>query len=335
MLELEWGALLSAALVALVLPWPLRRSLARLSVFDVPNHRSSHTKVTLRGGGIAQVVALAVGGIFAVLAGADGRVIGLMLTTTVLMGLVGLAEDLRGLPISVRAGSQLVIGMTLTSLAIHLDSSALWVVPLGGIAFACYVNFTNFMDGINGISAMHGLAVGIVYAWLGSLTAKPWLALLGALVAIVFIAFLPWNIIPPGLFLGDVGSYALGAAVSTIAILGVIDGIPMMALVAPLAIYLGDTIFTLTKRMVRKEALTIPHRNHTYERLVDAGYPHLAVALSVAALSVLCGGIGLAAFGNPTFPVWGAWLLIGGVVLVYLSSPKLLGKDGIGEVIEG
>ena len=77
-----------------------------------------------------------------------------------------------------------------------------------------FVNAFNFMDGVNGISGAHALIAGAVYACLGWWQHDGFLVPAGAAVAAGALAFLPWNAGQARVFLGDAGSYALGAALA-------------------------------------------------------------------------------------------------------------------------
>lgn len=66
--ELLWTAVIVAGGVALITPFGLRPLLSRLKIFDVPSDRSSHSKPTLRGGGLAALVGFTIGVILAIIA---------------------------------------------------------------------------------------------------------------------------------------------------------------------------------------------------------------------------------------------------------------------------
>jgi len=187
----------------------------------------------------------------------------------VAIGLVGLVEDIKGLRILARAGLQFLIGGALFAyLAFNVGASLLWL-PLAALFFAANVNFTNFMDGVNGISGMHGAVVGISFAVMGGLSGLTWLVGLGLIVAISFAAFLPWNLVPPGMFLGDVGSYLLGGVVGAIAIAALAAGLNPLGVLSPLGVYWADAVSTLALRAARGERLFEAHRSHTYQRLAS------------------------------------------------------------------
>jgi UDP-N-acetylmuramyl pentapeptide phosphotransferase/UDP-N-acetylglucosamine-1-phosphate transferase len=109
------------------------------------------------------------------------------------------------------------------------------------VVVVAVVNAVNFMDGINGISAVTGAVAGAAFAWLGAELDDRTLLVLGAAVAGASLAFLPWNAPRARVFLGDVGSYGLGAALAAGVCLALAAGSTPEAAVGPLALYLADT----------------------------------------------------------------------------------------------
>jgi UDP-N-acetylmuramyl pentapeptide phosphotransferase/UDP-N-acetylglucosamine-1-phosphate transferase len=123
------------------------------------------------------------------------------------------------------------------------------------------------------------------------------------------------------LFLGDVGSYLLGAMVGIGVMIGAHQTSSFVMLLAPLSIYLADTGAALVRRAIRGEHLTIAHRQHVYQRLVsEAGMSHSAVAAITVVLALL---VTLAWVpGSPLVGV--AATLV--VLAAYLASPAALAR---------
>ena len=312
-----------ALLVAVVLPLGVRPVLVAWGALDVPVARSSHQIPTLRGGGIAVAGGLLVGlGVLA--AGADGVARSLVLTIltiSAVTAVVGLVEDVRGLSTRTRAGLQLALGIVVAVVVSHLTDLPWWLAVVGAVFFAGYVNVANFMDGINGISSLHGVVVGLGYALLGALSDVPWLIGVGLCLAASFIAFLPWNLRSPGMFLGDSGSYLLGASIAVTAVAAVGVGVPLVAVVAPLVPYLADTGTTLVRRVRRGEVWHEAHRSHAYQRLaLTLGHVPVAVLVSVASAAAV-GLATLTYLGGPA--VVAAWAGLALLAVLYLASPTL------------
>ena len=322
----EFGALAFAGLAALGVPAILRPILHALGVVDLPNERSSHSRVTLRGGGVAPLPGVLIGGLWVALAvPVDESLMALLvLTAGVAMGVVGLVEDVGGLRASIRAGLQALIGgVLIVTLCAAAGGGWIWL-PLAVLFFAANVNFTNFMDGINAISGLHGLVVGLAFSILGMLQGFEWLVFVGFIIAVVFTVFLPWNLAPPGMFLGDVGSYLLGGLVAATAMAALFAGLNPVAVLAPLAVYWADTVSTLARRLARGEQIFQAHRTHAYQRLTNTGLSHCKSAAIVAAFTLLTSAVGILVQAEVL-----AWplgmLLIPGLAVTYLSLPRLRG----------
>lgn len=318
------GATFVLASAALSLVRPI---LKRLGAVDVPNHRSSHTVPVLRGAGIA--LALAVMGM-TILISVSGQPIDaswlliICLLAALFASAVGAVEDLRGLSATFRLLSQLAIGIIASAFLVMVTGAPWWWIGLGAFAFATYTNAANFMDGINGISALHGLVVGAIFAFLGGMSDQSWLMMGGVLIAAVFIAFLPWNLVGSGMFLGDAGSYLLGASISIVAVAALITGINPISVAAPLTIYVSDVASTLIKRVRAGENWSEAHRSHVYQRLTDQSLSHIAVALIVTTFSLFAGAAGLLAVGGGVVESAGAIVLLLGLATTYLLTPMIV-----------
>lgn len=258
-----WALLLSFGVTSILLPfvWVILR---RRKVLDVPNDRSSHTLPTPRGAGIAQLGGLCVG------------LFGSGLPTLVLFGIAGFSvigafDDWRSTSAKYRLMGQVSLAAVLMIVAMSLNVLVMTYVlaAAGVITLVLLVNVCNFMDGINGISAIHGVVFGITYfAIFSTIPAHGWASLGLALIGIS-VAFFPWNFrIRAQMFLGDSGSYLLGGATGFLVIGAWVVGVnPIVALV-PISIYFCDVSATLFRRLVNGENLIHAHRDHTYQHLV-------------------------------------------------------------------
>jgi UDP-GlcNAc:undecaprenyl-phosphate/decaprenyl-phosphate GlcNAc-1-phosphate transferase len=299
--------------------------LRRAAIIDVPGHRSSHTVPTPRGGGIPIVAGLLVAA--GMIGGANAIVFAFAVAA---FGLLGFAEDLHGLTAVRRLIMQVVGGiMVAVVLVSDLASPAIVLVALVALVAAWitgFVNVFNFMDGVNGISGAHALIGGVVYSCLGWWRHDGFLLPAGAAVAVSALVFLPWNAGRARVFLGDAGSYALGAALAILAAYAVRDGIPVEAALGPLVLYIADTSWTLQRRIRVGERWLEPHRTHVYQRWCEAGWSHQRVTVTATATTVLLSLLGAASLaGDPALRVVGD-LAGAAVIVTYLRSPALLAR---------
>lgn len=308
-----------ALVVTLLLTAALVPLLGRVGLHDVPNDRSSHATPTPRGGGLAVLAGIAAGAASGAAAPSAWLVVG----AAILLGAVGLVDDARSLPSSVRLLAQLVVGGALgvgLALAGMSGRGDLVAVAVTTLAVAAYVNAFNFMDGVNGMSALNTLVAGGWFAWLGHDRDLQTVALLGAVAAGASLGFLPWNA-SGRIFLGDVGSYGLGALVAATGVLAWVGGAPALLVLAPVLVYLADTGWALVTRARRGHRLTEAHRDHVYQRVLGAGWGHLASAGWTAGLgTVVCLVVATTEGTSPALAAAAAALLVVG----YLSTPRAL-----------
>jgi UDP-GlcNAc:undecaprenyl-phosphate GlcNAc-1-phosphate transferase len=304
---------------------PVAIPLLRRAAVDVPNTRSSHSVPTPRGGGAPIAVGLV--GAALLIRGTDAVTFAIAVAA---FAAIGFADDLAALPASRRLLMQglasLAIAVMLTGragLPPAVMAAAAVVVAVWLIGF---VNAFNFMDGVNGISAAHALIGGAVYSALGWWRPDAFLAAAGAALAAGALAFLPWNAVRARVFLGDAGSYGLGVALAVLAAYSVIRGIAPEAALAPLALYLADTGWTLQRRIRAGERFFEAHRTHTYQQLCDVGWSHQRVTMATSAVTATLCLLGAASLaGHPALRA-GADLAGLALLAAYLRSPALLGR---------
>jgi len=319
-----YAAFAVVLVIGLAAPWPVARLLARAQLLDVPNARSSHSRPTIRGAGLASLVAFVIGCLIVLPGFRQGAFAALLVIVTVAVAasVIGFIEDVKGVPVLARAVLQLAIGLGGSFAAVYFAHANLWLVALFGVAIAGYINVANFMDGVNGISGLHGVAVGTFFGVLGAAAGMQWLFCGGFILALAFVGFLPWNL-AGRMFLGDVGSYLLGGGIAIIAVEAIVHAISPLVVISPLVIYLGDSGITLVRRVLGRQRWFEAHRTHTYQRLTDAGLSHFRVALIVTIATLGSSAAGILGFFSPQDWAIGLGAMI--VVLVaYLALPSFI-----------
>jgi UDP-GlcNAc:undecaprenyl-phosphate/decaprenyl-phosphate GlcNAc-1-phosphate transferase len=294
---------LVAALVALALTPAVRAFALRSGTIDVPNDRSSHEVPTPRGGGIAILAGLAAG-LLAVRPAIDDPLV-ILLAGTAAIAVVGLVDDLRSLSVSVRLGIQVVVAIAVAAggtLLIDLISPLGTLrVPLFALAVvltafwaAGVTNAYNFMDGINGIASLEAVVAGgalaIMLARHGDVSGS----VIAMAAAGAALGFLPWNYPKARIFMGDVGSAALGFLLAMLAVRLSFFGGSLLEGALPLLPFLFDTSLTLARRIANRERWWTAHRTHLYQRLTQRGWSHAAVTTVWGALALLSAAVAIA-----------------------------------------
>jgi UDP-GlcNAc:undecaprenyl-phosphate GlcNAc-1-phosphate transferase len=309
-----------AAVGVLTLTPLAARVLKQKGVLDVPNARSSHSRPTPRGAGLATGVVLTV----ALALGRDGATFSIA-AVALLATVLGGFEDLHGAGVAVRLAAQIAIATAFLAVTSATGTPLPWAGAVGALIFIVgYTNAFNFMDGVNGISSVSAATAGLTFVALAALTNVPDLQLAGAVIAASAACFLPFNFPHARVFLGDSGSYSFGAAIACTAVIGWHSGIRADAVLAPLAMYLVDSGSVIILRLVRRQHLATPHRQHAYQRLVRLGASHVQVATVVFVGSAATGALGLAVVRAEVPERVALDLGIAAIASFYLMLPVLI-----------
>jgi UDP-N-acetylmuramyl pentapeptide phosphotransferase/UDP-N-acetylglucosamine-1-phosphate transferase len=244
-----------------------------------------------------------------------------LLAGALILGLVGLCDDIRGLDARIRLVLQACVAAMGAAIVAQSHDTSAALIAAGIVLFVGFTNAFNFMDGINGISALLAIWSGTWLAVLAARGAPDWLLPYGLALAAAAAGFLPWNL-AGRVFLGDVGAYFLGFAIAGGVFVAALSSAGWLESLAVLAIYCADTSWALLKRVRRGRSWRAAHREHAYQRLVDVGLGHLAVAMIASGATIACSIASLVPW--PT-----SWR-IGLIALLccsYLSLPKLFRHD--------
>lgn len=284
---------LSCGLLSALGTWVLLPLLKR-RLPDIPNARSNHKTTVPRGGGIAMIAAALLG-----MGLADVPV--MIIAVAVLLASVSLLDDFKGLPPALRLLVQfLAVGIAISALPGRIFPD---FIPLGAewalvaLCWIWFINLTNFMDGIDGISAMQAVMVcaGIVLMH----AFKPWdlpssLAVQAAILAACAYGFYLFNKQPARIFMGDVGSISLGFLTGYLLLCLAAYGYILPALILP-AYYVSDATCTLIKRLLKKEKVWQAHADHAYQQAVRLRFTHAQVVARISWLNAALIGLALAA----------------------------------------
>ncbi len=285
-------ALVVATLGGLVyLRWAPHRAL------DIPNQRSSHTRPTLRGGGVV-IIAAFYAGLAVWLAGGGSlspRALG-WLAGSLLVASVSFVDDLRPLPQIPRLITHLLAASVLTITGIQENiPTQLLALPLAFAYVVTLTNIYNFMDGIDGLAIAQAIIAGCATSVAGALVGNPLVAVSGGLLASASLGFALYNAPPARMFMGDVGSTFLGFSFAGLGLLANIgvggNRLPIEFGLVLFAPFVFDGLVTLARRVLRGERWYAAHRSHYYQRLVTRGLSHAQVTSLYAALGVLAAAV--------------------------------------------
>ena len=304
MSEALMGTAAISAVSALVLVGFVRLLALRHGVLDHPTQRSSHAVATPRGGGLGLV--LAVLGVGAWRATQTARwALPFLLVAAAAIALVGWLDDRRGLSVRARLVVHVLAGSVVgATAAMGSPSAAVALLLFAGWTFwtVSSVNLVNFMDGINGLVASQIAVFALSLACFpdpGNVSAIVAMSVAGACVG-----FLPWNFPRARIFLGDVGSGALGFLVPMLALLAMREqGIDVVRAHLPLLPLFGDATWTIFRRWRNGERLTAPHRSHLYQRLANDGLGHTLVTV-IYTVAAVCGALAAHLSGDAWVTPW-------------------------------
>jgi len=282
---------------------PLALRLARRgNLMDRPGPGKSHAEAVPYLGGVAIVVAFSLVVLAAALVrpdGADTKALVVTLGLGVALAMMGLVDDLRGLPVALRLALEIGAGVVVyaTGTRAHLAGAGLGLDAVVTVAWVVGItNAFNLLDNMDGLSA--GVAA-IASFWLfvvGVVNGQYFVAILSLALVGCAAGFLRHNRFPARIYMGDAGSLYLGFVLSVLALhlrsyvsLRVTFLVPVMVLAVPIF----DTVLVVIARLIQRRSPFQGGRDHTSHRLVFVGLPVPAAVAIIYAFTMATGWLGV------------------------------------------
>ena len=251
----------------------------KYNIIDKPNGRSSHSNITIRGGGILFPIAILIWsfttGIF------NFFTIGL-----ILISVISFVDDCKPLSNKIRLSIHFIsIFLLMSELGLmnfHVSYLFFGFLFIGG-----WINAYNFMDGINGITVLYSLSVLLACFYINSQISFVDKSLL-EYTAISLVVFGFFNVRKKAeVFAGDVGSVSLAFIIAFIIISLVLETLNWQYILL-VSVYGVETLITIIQRLLKKENIFKAHRSHLYQYLAnEVKWPQLKVSFIFAIIQLL------------------------------------------------
>lgn len=301
------AALFVAAVVALI-STPVVRSLAfRIGAVDVPKDgRRMHDHPIPRMGGLA----IFFGFLLSVLVFLPLSLqLRSMLLGAVVIVILGIFDDIYALSAKLKFVVQIIAALmavlggnqiTVLSNINVFSSEPYWELgwlsyPISVLWIVAITNAVNLIDGLDGLACGVSTISSMTLLVIALIVSEPDVAVLTAALAGACIGFLPYNLNPAKIFMGDTGSTFLGFVLATVSIQGLFKFYTIISFAVPflmLALPIFDTCFAILRRVSKGQSPMAPDRGHIHHRLIDMGFSQKQ---AVAVLYVISAILGLSA----------------------------------------
>lgn len=254
----------------------------RFNIVDKPNERSSHTILTLRGGGIVFYFGAL---IYFFLSDLQYSMFFIGLT---MMTIISFLDDIYTISNKLRLLIHFV-SVLLLAYQLNIFEMPWFYLALSFVVVVGIINAYNFMDGINGITACYSLAVGSLLMMVNQ--TEGFIAqnlLVYSMLGVVVFTYFNFRT-HAKCFAGDVGAVSI-AYIILFALGALVFKTGNLIYLLFLAVYGVDTVWTIIRRLYLKENIFKAHRSHLYQFLVnEAGFNKLLISLAYGILQFLIG----------------------------------------------
>ena len=320
-----------AVALALVLTWAARWLGLATGLVDRPpaaepggsDQLKIHTIPIPVLGGLG-VVAAVLGALLVTGSGLPALVVaGVVMATA-----IGLVDDARPQPASVRlvalavAGVPIAVGLPLDRLDQLGPAARVGVVVLL-VLMANAVNLIDGQDGLaGGLGAIASVGLAAVIAANG---ADPTLALV---VAGALVGFLAWNLPPARVFLGNGGAYGLGALLTVLAAQATIGHgwHGLLAAALCLGVFAFELTFTVVRRLLGSQRLATGDRRHSYDLLGRSRGNRDRSTLALWTLAAVSAGAG---YASDQVSLAAAGTMIGVAFVIGTAAGGRLWRDAV------
>ncbi|MCB9201503.1 MAG: UDP-GlcNAc--UDP-phosphate GlcNAc-1-phosphate transferase [Flavobacteriales bacterium] len=262
----------------------------KYNIIDKPNHRSSHSTITLRGGGIIFVLGVIIAYI------TNSSLSFYLVLAVLLSGIVSFIDDIVTIPSAPRFAVH-VLSTTLVFFGLNIfEDQYLLLIPILYILFIGWINIFNFMDGINGIMVLYSFVNIITFYFLSQDASDVNLLIISGIASLIFAFF---NVRKKAkTFSGDIGSISLAIILGYFLTKFILIDNSIVYLLF-ISVFGIDASVTIFLRLLKKENIFSAHRTHLYQLLAnELKYSHLKISFLYAIIQAIINIIALYLLSN-------------------------------------
>ena len=251
------------------------------------NERSSHTVPTPHGGGIAIAFTWFIGITFLYFMNDINESLYFAFMVGIFISIVSYLDDLYELSAKIRLLTQSFVallglyflnGLTQIDLVIITTNNLILTNIFAFFTIIWFINLYNFLDGIDGYAGSQAVFLGVAGFIL--FNDNYFLVLIASCAG-----FLVWNWHKAKIFMGDVGSTLLGYNVAVFLIYyqngsSTNESSSILVWIILFSVFWFDATYTLIRRLLNKEKISLAHKKHAYQRLTQIGWRHDQVVIA-------------------------------------------------------
>ncbi len=227
-----------------------------------------------------------------------------ILLGAVLIVILGILDDKMALPPSVKFAGQIVAALIPVLNGVDIErftnpfsdggyfSLGIFAIPVTVIWIVGLTNAVNFIDGLDGLAVGVSSIASITMFTIAVLVSENYVAIVMAALAGACIGFMPYNMNPAKIFMGDTGSMFLGYILATMSIQGLFKFYAVVSFAVPfimLGLPIFDTAFAIIRRLMKGQSPLKADRGHVHHRLIDMGFDQKQSVAILYVLSVILG----------------------------------------------
>ena len=296
---------LGAAFVISFAATPVVKAFAqKVGAMDVPTEaRRVHDHPIPRLGGLAIFLGFLLSVIL--FADIDRQIRGILIGAVIIVA-TGAVDDLVSLRAIVKLAIQIVVAViavmhgvvieVVMNPNVFAEAEHIYLgilsVPITILWIVAVTNAVNLIDGLDGLAVGVSTIASVTMLVVALVVAEPNVAIILACLAGACVGFMPYNLNPAKIFMGDTGALLLGYVLSTMSVVGMFKFYAIVSFFVPvlaLAVPIMDTSFAFTRRILRGQSPFTPDRGHFHHRLLDMGMSQKQAVSILYTVSIILG----------------------------------------------
>lgn len=293
-----------AGILSFILSPVAKKIAQKIGAIDIPkDERRMHKEPIPRLGGLAVFFSFLVAVLLLVPIDIEMR--GILLGAVVIV-VLGVVDDSVSLPAMFKFVIQIVAALIVVLHGTRIDvlsninvfsehaylSLGMWSIPVTVIWIVAITNAVNLIDGLDGLSVGVCTIASLSLLVISAMVSDFLVVIVMAALAGACIGFLPYNVNPAKMFVGDTGATFLGFILATMSIQGMFKTYAILSFAAPflvLGLPIFDTAFAICRRLLNGQSPMHADRGHIHHRLIDVGFNQKQTVLILYLISGVLG----------------------------------------------